>query len=79
MIDLFADRKAAADKALAEHDFEPDMVSGSSSWDTIDDRQDEWTCVLSMDGQESAYACGFVVRFEPGTATISEAFSGDPH
>jgi hypothetical protein len=72
-------RRVAADKALAEHDFGPDMVSGSTAWDTDDDRHDEWTCVLSMDGQESASACGFVVRFEPGTGVVRDAHPGDPH
>jgi hypothetical protein len=78
MTDLHDARRVAADKALAEHDFEPNMVSGSTAWDT-DDRYDEWTCVLSMDGQHKPYTCGFVVRFEPGTGVVREAHPGDPH
>ena len=79
MIDLHAARKAAANKSLAEHDFEPDTVCDTGTWNTDDDRHDEWTCLLSMDGQDEAYACGFVVRFKPGTATVSEAYPGDRH
>lgn len=79
MTDLHAARRAAADEALANHDFEPDMVTGTGSWDTEDDRHGEWTCVLSMDGPCGAYACGFIVRFQPGTAVVAEAYPGDPY
>ena len=80
MIDLHDARKRAADKAFADYDFEPGVVTGDTKWDADDDRHDEWTCVLSMDDEEShPYSCGFVVRFEPGTATVTEAYPGDPH
>lgn len=78
MQDLHDARKAAAEEALAEYDFQPDMVSETGSWDS-DDRNDEWTCILSMDGAEGPYACGFIVRFEPGSAIVAEAYPGDPH
>ena len=54
------------------------MGSGTGSWDA-DDRHAEWTCVLSMDGPDETDTCGYVVRFEPGTATVCEAHPGDPH
>lgn len=77
---MHAARKEAADKALAEHDFEPSMVTGTGPWDTEGDRNDEWVCVLSMDDPDGEpHACGFIVRFEPGTATVIEAYHGDPH
>jgi hypothetical protein len=80
MADLHAARKEAADEALADHDFEPEMVTDTGSWDTEGDRHDEWTCVLSMDDEESQpYACGFLVRFKPGSATVREAYPGDRH
>jgi hypothetical protein len=78
MTDLHDVRKSAADKALAEQDFEADIVTGTGSWDA-DDPHDEWTCVLSMDGLGENYICGFVVRFEPGTANLCEAYNCDPH
>lgn len=80
MDDLHAARKEAADKTLAEHDFEPSMVTDTRPWDTEGDRNDEWVCVLSMDDPDGEpYTCGFIVRFEPGTAIVIEAHSGDPH
>lgn len=79
MSDLHDARKEAADKALADHDFEPDTVSGAGSWDTGGDRHGEWTCLLSMDGEDGLYAFGFIVRFRPGTAIVGEAYPGDPH
>jgi hypothetical protein len=73
-------RILAADKALTEYDFEPNMTIDADSWDTEDDRNNEWTCVLSMeDDDHNSYTCGFIVRFEPGTATVIEACTGDPH
>ncbi len=79
MTSLYDARKAAANGALAKYDFEPAMVSGTSSWNAEDDRYNEWTCVLSMDGELGPYTCGFIVRFVPGTATVREAYPGDPH
>ena len=45
MPDLHDARKASADEALADYDFEPDVVTGTGSWDTPDDQHGEWTCV----------------------------------
>lgn len=80
MKDLHEACRAAADRALAEYDFEPDVVSGTGSWNGDDDRNDEWTCVLSMEDEVGRpYSCGFIVRFGPGTAVVTEAYPGDPH
>jgi hypothetical protein len=80
MNDLHEARKIAADKALAEYDFEPNMTIDAESWDTEHDRNSEWTCVLSIeDDDHNPYTCGFIVRFEPGTATVIEGYIGDPH
>lgn len=79
MTDLHDARRRAADEARADHDFEPDMVTTTGSWDTDYDRHDEWTCLLSMHGPVGTYACGFIVRFGPGTAIVGEAYPGDPH
>jgi hypothetical protein len=80
MEDLHAARKEAADKALAEYDFQPSMVTDTGPWDTEGDRSGEWVCVLSIDDPDGEpYACGFIVRFELGTANVIEAHPGDPH
>ena len=78
MKDFHDAHTAAADEAFPDYDFEPDMVSETGSWDS-DDRNDEWMCILSMDGSDGPYVCGFIVRFEPGTAIVVEAYPGDPH
>src|SRR5258708_5606819 len=80
MDDIYSARRKAADKALAEHDFEPSMVTDPRPWNTSDDRHNEWTCVLSMDDEDChPYTCGFIVRFHQGTDIIREAYPGDPH
>jgi hypothetical protein len=80
MDDRHQARSSSADQALAEYDFDPNMTIDADSWNTEDDRNNEWTCVLSMeDDDRHSYRCGFIVRFEPGMATVIEAFVGDRH
>jgi hypothetical protein len=64
------ERKSAADKALADFDFEPDRVSESGAWDT--ESGDEWTCILSMDGEDGPHQRGFIVRSSEYHRTSSE-------
>jgi hypothetical protein len=80
MNDLFEVRKIAADEGLAAYDFEPSTTIDAGSWGTEDDCHNEWTCVLSMEDEDcNSQTCGFIVRFEPSTANVIEAYVGDPH
>lgn len=68
---LNADRSDAADSAYQRYDF-GDAVDNSDGW-AYDIPGDEWSRTTYV-GEDDLPAT-FVVRFEPGTARIAEAYA----
>lgn len=73
-------RRDAAESALSSYDFgEESVFIDNGRWDG-DDANDEWTCLMRMESSSGEeYRQGFIVRFKPGTAEVTEAYPGDIH
>lgn len=77
--DIRQRRLEAAEKALLDNEWlDDEYVLSREKW-APDDKNNEYTCLLSVQGVLGLYRCGFIVRFKKESDEVVEAYPGDPH